>query len=129
MSLQKSKVAPLGRVLLTFELDSEGDGKLLQGFIEQRPSSGITVKTELPGCGEDTRKELDRCQVSSQNVTVTWCVKGLESGVRCLLHCLQHLCYSGWMVNESLSSEYEESDSSFLGNRASVRILYDMICL
>lgn len=54
------------------ELYLEGTGELLQGFTEQRPSPGITVMTELPGCGEDTRKELGRCQMSSQNVTVVW---------------------------------------------------------
>lgn len=52
------------------ELDLEGTGELLQGFTEQRPRPGMTVMTELPGCGEDTRKELGRCQMSSQNVTV-----------------------------------------------------------
>lgn len=51
------------------ELDFEGDGNYCR-VSQSRDKVQASVKTELPGCGEDTRK--GRCQVSSQNVTVIW---------------------------------------------------------
>lgn len=55
----------------------------------------------------------------------------MGSGVRCLLHCLQHLQVLLGLGGEgdTVFSEHRECDSSFLGNGASVRILYDMVCL
>lgn len=66
VSLQKSEGTPSGRVLLVSELDFEGTGEPLQGFTKQGLSPGTTVMTKLPGCGEDTRKELGRCQTSTR---------------------------------------------------------------
>jgi hypothetical protein len=62
--------------------------------------------------------------MSRQNVSVVWACKSPVSGVSCLPHCLQQPA----LLRLDGERDSVFSDSSFLGDRASVRILYGMVC-
>lgn len=79
MSIQKSKVSIRKGLDEVSELDLKALGNSCR-VSHRRPSPGI-IMIELPACGEDTRKEPGRCQMSSHDVISVGCVKGLESGV------------------------------------------------